>query len=114
MTFNQFNTLVSDFMLGEWGTESGLSANTAFLKDDVLTMEFEVPGLSNKDIEVTVEDRTLQVKAEKESRSFHKRYKIHDAFDINQTSAIAKDGILSVTIPKYEDRKAKKIDVKVK
>jgi len=77
-------------------------------------MEFEVPGLSNKDIEVLVEDRRLEVKAEKGSRSFHKRYNIHDAFDINQTSAIAKDGILTITIPKYEDRKAKRIDVKVK
>ena len=114
MTFNQFNTLVSDFMLGEWGTESGLSANTAFLKDDVLTMEFEVPGLSNKDIEVLVEDRLLEIKAEKEHRKFHKRYKIHDAFDINETSAIAKDGLLTITIPKYEDRRAKSITVKVK
>jgi HSP20 family protein len=114
MTFNQFNTLVSDFMLGEWGTESGLSANTAFLKDDVLTMEFEVPGLSNKDIEVLVEDRMLEIKAEKEHRKFHKRYKIHDAFDINETSAIAKDGLLTITIPKYEDRRAKSITVKVK
>lgn len=114
MTFNQFNTLVSDFMLGEWGTESGLSANTAFLKDDVLTMEFEVPGLSNKDIEVLVEDRLLEIKAEKEHRKFHKRYKIHDAFDINETSAIAKDGLLTIAIPKYEDRRAKSITVKVK
>jgi len=114
MTFNQFNTLVSDFMLGEWGTESGLSANTAFLKDDVLTMEFEVPGLSNKDIEVLVEDRMLEIKAEKEHRKFHKRYKIHDAFDINETSAIAKDGLLTITIPKYEDRRAKSITIKVK
>jgi HSP20 family molecular chaperone IbpA len=114
MTFNQFNTLVSDFMLGEWGTESGLSANTAFLKDDVLTMEFEVPGLSNEDIEVLVEDRMLEIKAEKEHRKFHKRYKIHDAFDINETSAVAKDGLLSIAIPKYEDRKARSIAVKVK
>ena len=114
MTFNQFNTLVSDFMLGEWGTESGLSANTAFLKDDVLTMEFEVPGLSNKDIEVLVEDRLLEIKAENEHRKFHKRYKIHDAFDINETSAIAKDGLLTIAIPKYEDRRAKSITVKVK
>jgi HSP20 family protein len=114
MTFNQLNTLVSDFMLGEWGNEAGFSSNTAFLKDDVLTMEFEVPGLSNKDIEVMVEDRHLEIKAEKEHRKFHKRYKIHDAFDINETNAIAKDGLLTITIPKYEDRKAKSIQVKVK
>lgn len=114
MTFNQFNTLVSDFMLGEWGHESGMNANTAFLKDDVLTMEFEVPGFSNKDIKVSVEDRLLEIKAEKDHRKFQKKYKIHDAFDINETNAIAVDGLLTITIPKYEDRKAKLIQVKVK
>lgn len=108
-----FHTMISDMVSGGWDTHR-ISDSTAYLKDDVLTMEFEVPGLSNKDIEVSVEDRMLEVKAEKGTRSFHKRYKIHDAFDINQTSAIAKDGILTITIPKYEDRKAKKIDVKVK
>lgn len=101
-------------MLGDWGHESGLNANTAFLKEDVLTMEFEVPGFSNKDIEVLVEDRMVEIKAEKEHRKFHKRYKIHDAFDINETTAIAKDGLLTISIPKYEDRKAKSIQVKVK
>ena len=114
MTFNQFNTLISDYMLGDWGHESGLNANTAFLKEDVLTMEFEVPGFSNKDIEVLVEDRMVEIKAEKEHRKFHKRYKIHDAFDINETTAIAKDGLLTISIPKYEDRKAKSIQVKGK
>jgi HSP20 family protein len=114
MTFNQLNTLVSDFRLGEWGNEAGLSSNTAFLKDDILTMEFEVPGLSNKHIDVMVEDRMLEIKAEKDHRKLHKRYKIHDAFDINETNAVAADGLLTITIPKYEDRKAKSIQVKVK
>lgn len=114
MTFNRLNTLMSDFMLGEWGNEAGLSSNAAYLKDDILTMEFEVPGLSNEDIEVRVEDRILEIKAEKEHRKLHKRFKIHDAFDINLTSAIAKDGLLTISIPRYEDRKAKTIEVKVK
>ncbi len=114
MTFNRLNTMVSDFMLGEWGNEAGLNSNTAFLKDDVLTMEFAVPGLSNEDIDVIVADRMIEIKAEKEHRKLEKRYKIHDAFDINKTSAVAKDGLLIVSIPKYEDRKAKSIKVKVK
>lgn len=108
-----FHTMISDIVSGGWDNPR-VSDTTAYLKDDVLTMDFEVPGLSNKDIEVTVEDRTLEIKAEKGNRSFHKKYKIQDSFDINQTSAIAKDGILTITIPKYEDRKAKRIDVKVK
>lgn len=107
------HTMISDMVSGGWDNYR-ISDTTVYLKDDVLTMEFEVPGLSNKDIEVMVEDRVLEVKAEKDSRSFHKKYKIQDSFDINKTSAIAKDGILTITIPKYEDRKAKRIDVKVK
>jgi len=114
MTFNRLETMISDFMLGDWGNEAGLNSNTAYLKDDVLTLEFEVPGLSNKDIEVLVEDRMLEIKAEKDTRKLHKRYKIHDAFDVNETSALAKDGLLTVSIPKYEDRKAKSIKVNVK
>ena len=108
-----FHTMISDMVSGGWDSDR-LSNLTAFTKDDLLIMEFEVPGLSNKDIEVLVEDRMLEVKANKEHRSFHKRYKIHNSFDINQTTATAKDGILTITIPKYEDRKAKRIDVKVK
>ena len=107
------HTMISDMVSGGWDSHR-ISDTTAYLKDDVLTLEFEVPGLSNKDIEVIVEDRTLEVKAEKGNRSFHKRYKIQESFDINQTSAIAKDGILTITIPKYEDRKSKRIEVKVK
>ena len=115
MTFNRFNTLISDFMLGDWDDYANrVTDSTAYLKDDVLTMEFEIPGLSNKDVEVLVEDRFLEVKAEKGSRKFHKKYKIQDAFDINETTAIAKDGLLTISIPKYEDRKAKSIVVKVK
>tara|TARA_B110000503_G_C7049771_1_gene371802 strand:+ start:116 stop:463 length:348 start_codon:yes stop_codon:yes gene_type:complete len=108
-----FHTMMSDMVSGGWDNHQ-ISDKTTYLKDDILTMEFEVPGLSNKDIQVCVEDRVLEIKAEKEHRSFHKRYKIHNAFDVNLTEAIAKDGILSITIPRYEDRKAKRIDVNVK
>ena len=50
-------------------------------------MEFDIPGLSNKDIEVKVEDRFLLIKGESGNRRFEKKFKIHDAFDLNETEA---------------------------
>ena len=54
------------------------------------------------------------MKAEKDNRKLERKYKIHESFDLNSTSAICKDGLLKIEIPKYEDRKAKNITVKVK
>ncbi len=108
-----FNKVFDSYM--NWDLEDQrISTTNARVLDDVLTMEFEVPGLSNKDIEVKVEDRFLFIKGESGNRKFEKKFKIHDAFDLNQTSAVAKDGLLSIEIPKYEDRKSKSITVKVK
>ena len=114
MTFfdSTFNRVFESAM--NWDLEERNLSTNARVVDDVLTMEFEIPGLSNKDIDVNVEDRFLTVKGSKEKRSFERKLKIHDAFNLNETSAIAKDGLLTITIPKYEDRKSKNITVKVK
>ena len=111
--YSNFDT-VMDSMLN-WDTEArSISTPTSWIKDDVLKIELEVPGLSNKDVDVKTEDRYLLIKAEKDNRKLERKYKIHESFDLNSTSAICKDGLLNIEIPKYEDRKAKNITVKVK
>jgi len=84
------------------------------VKDDVLTMEFEVPGLSKKDINVKVEDTVLSIKGENETRTFNKKYNISEDWDVSKTSAKVKDGILSISIPKVEEKKSKIVEVTVK
>ena len=84
------------------------------LEDDVLTMEFDVPGLSKKDIKVKVEDSVLYIEGDNEKRTFNKRYSISEDFDVAKTTAIVKDGVLTVSIPKMEEKKAKVIEVSVK
>lgn len=84
------------------------------LEDDVLTMEFDVPGLSKKDIKVKVEDSVLNIEGDNEKRTFNKRYSISEDFDVAKTTAIVKDGVLTVSIPKMEEKKAKVIEVSVK
>jgi|TARA_B100001094_G_C17376967_1_gene415108 HSP20 family protein len=84
------------------------------LEDDVLTMEFDVPGLSKKDINVKVEDSVLYIEGDNEKRTFNKRYSISEDFDVTKTSASVKDGVLTVSIPKMEEKKAKVIEVSVR
>ena len=111
--YSNFDT-VFDSMLNWDNDTKSISTPTSYIKDDVLKIELEVPGLSNKDIDVKVEDRFLLIKAEKDNRKLERKYKIHESIDLNSTSAICKDGLLKIEIPKYEDRKAKNITVKVK
>jgi HSP20 family protein len=84
------------------------------IDNDVLTMEFDVPGLSKKDINVKVEDTVLSIEGDNENRTFNKRYNIQEDWDVSKTSAAVKDGVLTVSIPKVEEKKAKVIEVSVR
>ena len=84
------------------------------IEDDVLTIEFDVPGLSKKDINVKVEDTVLCIEGDNEKRTFNKRYNIQEDWDVTKTSASVKDGVLTISIPKVEEKKAKVIEVSVK
>ena len=82
--------------------------------NDVLTMEFDVPGLSKKDINVKVEDTILSIEGDNEKRTFKKRYNIQEDWDVSKTTATVKDGVLNISIPKVEEKKTKVIEVSVK
>ena len=84
------------------------------IEDDVLTMEFDVPGLSKKDINVKVEDSILLIEGDNERRTFNKRYNIQEDWDVSKTTAVVKDGVLTISIPKVEEKKTKVIEVSVK
>ena len=84
------------------------------IEDDVLSMEFDVPGLSKKDISVKVVGNILSIAGENDSRTFNKSYKISEDWDVDNASAETKDGVLTINIPKLEEKKAKVIEVKVK
>jgi HSP20 family protein len=72
---------------------------------DDLVMKFDVPGFSKKDFKITVEDTTLVIDGTTETRKFFKSYKIQPNWNLKNTSAEAKDGILTITIPKKEIKK---------
>ena len=119
-TNSVFDTLLNDLMedgnLHKWNRPHPNEYFNRKMKveDDVLSMKFDVPGLSKKDISVKVEDNILSITGENDSRTFNKSYKISDDWDVTKTSAETKDGVLTISIPKLEEKKAKVIEVKVK
>ena len=87
----------------------------------------DVPGVDPSEIELTVEDGYLTIKGERieesaEERegfkriersrgSFLRRLALPDSVDIEGISAKGKNGVLEISIPKQESKKAVKISV---
>jgi HSP20 family protein len=90
----------------------------------------DLPGLTEKDIDVSFEDGLLTIRGEKKaeredkkdtwhiiersSGSFARRLSLSAAIDINKIGAKFEKGVLNVTLPKLPEEKssARKIEIK--
>ena len=88
-----------------------------------------MPGLQRKDIEVALQDGTLVISGERKAEKVeaevevHRQERFHGKFQravtlpepvaADKVQADYKDGILTVTLPKTEEAKLKKIDISV-
>ncbi len=95
---------------------------------DRYLMEVELPGLTEKDIELKIEGNLLTLSSKKEEKrdekkngyiikerrhsSFTRSFTLPDSIDKEKIEASFKNGLLTVTFPKKETSKAKLIDVK--
>ena len=89
----------------------------------------ELPGMKREEIEVTFQEGTLSISGERKSETKHKDAEVHRterffgrfqraltlpaAVAPDKVKADYKDGILTVTLPKTEEAKPKRIDVSV-
>jgi len=125
---NQFNRLVDQM----WGgrQESWLPAVDVFDNKDAVVLKAELPGMNPDDIQIEVEDNVLTLKGERkfeetldEERyyrderrygSFQRSLALPQGVKADEIQANYDDGILTVTVPKAEEEKPKKIEVKAK
>jgi HSP20 family protein len=110
------------------GQESWLPAVDVFDTMEAVVLRAELAGMSPDDIEIEVEDNVLTIKGERrfeEKVDEERYYRVERRFGSFQRSlalpqgvrsddiaAAYEDGILTVTVPKVEQEKPKKIEVK--
>ena len=123
---NQFSDLASflgnPFAASQYFDRSKV---TGHLATDVLEDEnnfyarFEIPGIKKEDVKVDLNDRLLTVTAEKKekrgevesSTSYTRSISVPDSVNAETIAAKLEDGVLTVTLPKSEERKPRTIQV---
>ena len=96
---------------------------------DAVSIQAYIPGIDPKEIELTIEDNVLTIKGTRETAAAgeqtncHRRERFSGAFsrivslpeglDSEKVDAECKEGILSISVGKAEEKKPKQISVKV-
>ena len=135
--FRNFERLFSDDvyrpfgLLARWNEDLGQSGWTPAVdvreSEEAFVFTAELPGLGKDDVEITVEDSILTLsgerlfageKEEKNYRriersygSFSRSFTLPSAVDAGRISATFENGLLTVTVPKAEQAKARKIAI---
>ena len=97
-------------------------------REDAFIVKAEIPGMNCQDIDISVHENTLTVSGERKDSSedkgenyyyverhcgaFRRQVAMPTGIDANKVDASYHDGILTVTVPKTEKAKPKKIAVK--
>ena len=98
-----------------------------FEEDDKVVVRADVPGFKPEEIELSVEDDRLIIKGEtkeeheekkgeylmRERRAgkFHREFRLPNA-DMEKAEPRFEDGVLTITFPKVEAKKAKRLEIK--
>jgi len=107
---------------------AALNAPAASFADsgEVLTLRVELPGLSEKDVDISVTANVLTVKAarkveapegyaahrrERQSFSFAQSYELPARIDPERVQASLKQGVLTLTLPKAAEAQPKRVTV---
>ena len=126
---DDFDRLVSAF----WGEPTPVTAWAPRLdvheSKDAYTVEADLPGVERKDVEVSVEDGVLTIRGERKDErerrdkdgwhrverhygSFERRLSLGESVDLEHVKASMADGVLTLTLPKKEQAKPRRIEVK--
>lgn len=101
-------------------------AVNVYEQGDALLVEMELPGVKNEQVDISVVGNELTVKinrpeVEQENVTYHRRERPVGSFnrvlrlpvevDADRVEAELRDGVLSITLPKAENAKPRKINV---
>ena len=109
--------------LGDWAPSMDISETK-----DSLIARVEVPGMEQRDIQISLQESLLTIKGEKKQEKeekeerYHRVERVYGAFtrtvrlpvavDASKVTAICKNGLLTVTLPKTPAAKGMMIPIK--
>lgn len=111
---------------GDWFTDAedrSLSPNW-YEHDDGYVAKLELPGVDPKDVTLEVGDNVLSLSAERKLRSkkgepeakgsvsYSQSFSVPEGVDADKVTAAFEEGVLSITFPKTEMVKPRRINVK--
>lgn len=76
----------------------------------ILTLE--LPGYKQADLDVSVENETLTISAKRGEHTFNQSATLPRGIDASKIEGKLEDGILTLTFPKAESAKLRKVTVK--
>ena len=135
--FRNFDRLFSDDLFRPFGfinrpdeelaAASWLPAVDVRESDEAFVFTAELPGITKEDVAITVDDGILTLKGERRFNdsdeeknyrrieraygTFSRSFKLPSAVDAEKITAAFADGLLTVTVPKAEVAKARKITI---
>ena len=133
-TQDRMNRLFNETLGRVFGEEGGragawVPAVDIYETEQNVIVKAELPGIDPKDVEATVHEGTLYLKGERKYEkevkeehyhhveraygSFARSFELPASIDEDKVQADFKDGVLTLTLPKREEAKAKKIKISV-
>jgi HSP20 family protein len=118
-------------LLSEAWTKGDLIPSLDVVDDDkAFRVSVELPGMTDKDVAVTVDDHTLTIRGEKKEEkekkdkdvfrreraygSFRRTIELPDEVDAAKIEAKFKDGVLTIDLPKSKEAQARVKQIPVK
>ena len=128
-TMNRLWRTVGEAASGREGLESWNIAIDVVQKPDEILVNASLPGVKPEDIDITIDDNVLTLKAERQDehkeedtrylvreRSYGRYYRalrLPDTVDVNKVKSSYEGGVLTISLPKAEEKKPKQIKVGV-
>lgn len=97
--------------------------------EDVFLLTADMPGVKKEDIDITIDNEILELRgvitkasedlsnhlkyAEFEEYNYYRKFNVGNNIDSEKVSAAVDGGVLTLTLPKKEELKPKKIDISV-
>ena len=126
---DEFNRFFEDFGLGSAVAQEDFSPAMDIREtDEAYIVEADVPGIKREDVKIEINDDVLTIKGERKVEqeenkkdyrrierqygSFRRSVSIPSGIQHDAVEAKFDDGVLRVTLPKREDTKPRRIEVK--